>query len=248
MSGRSHRLTGPRATLGNRMPTVTNHLLDLLPRKDRRQLLANCEPVQLAMTEVLCEPGTVTRHVYFPTEGFISLITSIDGKPVLEVGMVGAEGMLGAQLLMGVKVSPLHAMVQGSGGAWRVSASDFRAELARSVPLQRWINRYLYVLMGQLATSAGCLRFHNISQRLARWLLMTQDRAHKDSFHITHEFLSYMLGVRRVGITNTAGELQRRGLIDYNRGELTVLNRRGLESTACSCYEVDRQAYAEILN
>jgi hypothetical protein len=121
-------------------------------------------------------------------------------------------------------------------------------ERSCSAPLQQCIDRYLYVVMGQLATSAGCLRFHNITQRMARWLLMTQDRALKDQFRVTHEFLAFMLGVRRVGITNTASELQRRGLIQYRRGELTVLDRPGLEAAACSCYEVDRRTYAALLH
>ncbi len=230
------------------MPPVTNHLIDLIPRKDRGTLLASCDRVQLGMEQVLCEPGITARYVYFPLEGFISLITSIDGKPVLEVGMIGAEGMLGAQIAMGVQVSPLYAVVQGAGSAWRMPANEFRHELARNAALQLCIGRYVYVVMGQLATSAGCLRFHNISNRLARWLLMTQDRARKDSFYITHHFLAYMLGVRRVGITNTAGDLQRRGFIEYTRGEITILDRRGLQGVACSCYEADRQKYADILH
>ena len=230
------------------MPPATNHLIDLIPRKERQSLLALCEPVHLVLEQILCEPATLTRYVYFPLEGFISLITPIDGKPVLEVGMIGSEGMLGAQLSLGVRVSPLHAVVQGAGSAWRISATEFRAELARNGALQLCISRYVYVLMSQFATSAGCLRFHDIPNRLARWLLMTQDRAHKDSFHITHEFMAYMLGVRRVGITNTAGDLQRSGLIEYSRGKIAILDRRGLEDVACSCYELDRQAYSTILH
>lgn len=229
------------------MPHVENHLIELLARKDRLRLLTNCEPFQLEMGEVLCEPGEATRHVYFPVEGFISLVTLIDGHAGLEVGMVGREGMLGAQLALGVSISPLHAVVQGTGSAWRISAAAFRRELAASVALQRVLSRYLYVLMAQLAASAGCLRFHQIGPRLARWMLMSQDRAHSDSFHITHEFLAYMLGVRRVGVTTAAGTLQRAGLIEYRRGEITVLNRSGLEAAACSCYAADRQAYVELL-
>ena len=224
-----------------------NHLIESLPRSDRVRLLAVCEPINLVLSEVLCEPGKPTRHVYFPTEGFISLITLVAGHPGLEVGMVGREGMVGAQLALDVVNSPLRALVQGSGAALRIGAKAFRGELARSTALQRSMNRYLYVLMGQLATSAACLRFHLIGPRLARWLLMTQDRAHADTFHVTQEFLAYMLGVRRVGVTAAASALQRAGLIQYTRGELTVLDRSGLEAAACSCYTTDRQTYADLL-
>jgi len=226
---------------------VENHLIELLPRKDRLSLLAVCEPVTLTLSEVLCERGDTTRHVYFPVDGFISLVTQVDDHPGLEVGMVGREGMVGAQLSLGVAVSPLRALVQGPGAAWRVGSAAFRRELARSAALRRNMDLYLSVLMAQLATSAACLRFHLIGPRLARWLLMTQDRAHADRFHVTHEFLAYMLGVRRVGITMAAGGLQRAGLIAYHRGEITVLDRPGLEAAACSCYATEQQVYAKPL-
>ena len=227
------------------MTTADNHLIELLPRRDRLRLLAVCEPVQFRLGDVLCDPGTATRHVYFPTDGFVSLVALIDGSPGVEVGLVGREGMLGVQLALGVPTAPLRALVQGSGAAWRVSTASFRREFARSTALQRTLNRYLYVLMAQLATSAACLRFHQIGPRLARWLLMSQDRAHADSFHVTHEFLAYMLGVRRVGITVAAGALQRDGLIGYHRGDFTVLDRAGLEAAACGCYATDGRTYAE---
>ena len=223
------------------MAAAENHLIELLPVKDRRHLLTLCEPVDLTLSEVLCESGKPTRHVYFPISATISLVTPIEGKPVLEVGMVGA------QLVLGVATTPMHAVVQGSGKVWRVAASPFRQELARSSALRRCLNRYLFVLMSQFGVSAACLRFHLIGPRLARWLLMTQDRAHADSFHVTHEFLAYMLGVRRVGITAAAGTLQRAGLIRYRRGELVVLNRGGLEAAACGCYAADQKSYAELL-
>ena len=229
------------------MTAPQNHLIEGLPHKDRLRLLAVCEPVTLVLAEVLCEPGKPTRHVYFPTEGFISLVAKIDGEPALEVGMVGREGMLGAHLALGVLIAPLQALVQGPGAAWRVATAAFRRELTNSVALQRSLNRYLYVLMAQLASSAACLRFHLIGPRLARWLLMSQDRAHSDSFHVTQEFLAYMLGVRRVGITSAASALQRAGLIQYHRGHLTVLNRSGLEAAACDCYATDRKAYHDLL-
>jgi CRP-like cAMP-binding protein len=226
------------------LTAAENHLIELLPRRERTRLLALCETVDLALGEVLCEPGTITRHVYFPTNGFISLVAQVDAHSGLEVGMVGREGMVGAQLALGVVTSPLRALVQGAGATWRIGAASFQRELAESPALQRALNRYVYVLMAQTVASAGCLRFHMIGPRLARWLLMSQDRAHQDHFHITHEFLAFMLGVRRVGVTVAAGELQRRGFIRYRRGELTVLDRSGLEAAACSCYAADQQAYA----
>lgn len=229
------------------MAAVENHLIELLPRADRQRLLAACEPFPLALADVLCERGEATRHVYFPTDGFVSLITTIDQHAGLEVGMVGREGMVGAQLVLGVVRTPLRALVQGQGSARRVGAGAFRRELARSAALQRILNRYLYVLMAQLAGSAACLRFHPIGPRLARWLLLTHDRAHVDKFRMTHEFLAYMLGVRRVGVTMAAGVLQDSGLIRYRRGELTVLDRKGLEAAACDCYAADRKAYAGMM-
>jgi CRP-like cAMP-binding protein len=225
------------------MAPAENRLIALLPRRDRLSLLAACETVQLDLGTMLCEPGQATRHVYFPTDCFISLVSAIEGEPGLEVGMVGREGMLGAQLALGVSAIPLHALVQGAGTARRIAAAQFRRELAGSKALQLSLNRYVYVLMAQLATSAVCTRFHHVEPRLARWLLMTQDRAHSDSFHLTHEFLAQMLGVRRVGITGAASDLQRHGLICYHRGDITVLDRNGLEAAACSCYTADRRAY-----
>jgi len=226
---------------------VQNRLIELLPARDRARLLAACEPVNLVLSQVLEDAGSPTRHVYFPTEGFISLVSRVDEHPGLEVGMVGREGMVGAALVLGVAVAPLHALVQGAGASWRISAAAFRRELKGSTALQRQLSLYLYVLMAQTVSSAGCLRFHLVGQRLARWLLMSQDRAHQAQFHVTHEFLAYMLGVRRVGVTVAAGDLQRRGLIHYHRGELTVHDRAGLEAAACSCYAADRRVYSKHL-
>ena len=226
------------------MAHVENQLIELLPRADRVRLLAACERVQLVLSEVLQEPGTPTRHAYFPTDGFISMLAMSEGHPGVEVGMVGREGMVGANLALGVGTANLRALVQGAGGAWRISAASLKRELAKSKSLQSGLNRYLHVLMGQLATSAACLRYHQIGPRLARWLLMSQDRAGRDTFQVTQEFLAYMLGVRRVGITVAAGALQRSGLIAYHRGDFTVIDRTGLEAAACSCYQTDRQTYA----
>ncbi|WP_036666406.1 Crp/Fnr family transcriptional regulator [Paludibacterium yongneupense] len=229
------------------MPRIENHLIELLAPDDRLRLLSCCEPVELALSDVLCEHGNPTCHAYFPTRSFISLIASAPGHPGLEVGMVGSEGMLGVQLALGVETAPLHVLVQGGGAAWRIGSDAFLAELAQNASLERVLNRYIYVLMAQLVSAASCLRFHLITPRLARWLLMSQDRAHSDQFYVTHEFLAYMLGVRRVGITTAAGVLQRAGLIEYHRGELTVLDRTGLEAAACSCYAATARVYAAVM-
>jgi CRP-like cAMP-binding protein len=229
------------------MDSTENRLIARLSRRDRASLLDISESVELELGTVLCEPGEPTRHVYFPIDCFISLVATIEGVPALEVGMVGREGLVGAQLVLGVGAMPLHALVQGAGTARRLAATPFRRALCASSSLQQALNRYVYVLMAQLATSAVCTRFHSVEPRLARWLLMTQDRADSDSFHLTHEFLAHMLGVRRVGITGAASDLQRNGLIRYRRGEITVLDRAGLEAAACSCYGADRLAYDGML-
>ncbi len=230
------------------MATVQNLLIQRLPRKERAHFLGLCDEVTLRLSEVLCESGVDTKHAYFPVDGFISLITPLNGKPVLEVGMVGSEGMLGTQLVLGVTTAPLFALVQGSGTAWRVGAASLRKELTQSKPLRINLQRYVQVTMIQLAASAACLRFHDITQRLARWLLMTNDRAHTDKFRITHEFLAYMLGVRRVGITTAAVALQRGGSIEYHRGDITILDRRLLENAACSCYAAGKKSYCDVMD
>ena len=227
--------------------TTPNHLLAALPQKNLEHILANCESIDLIFADVLCVTGDRIRHVYFPTDSFISLVAPVDGYAGLEVGMIGSEGMFGIGLLLGVDVSPMHALVQGAGPAWRMNAKRFRRELAETPALLRGLNRYLYVLLSQLAQTAACTRFHVVEARLARWLLMTQDRARSDEFYLTQEFLSHMLGVRRVGVTNAAGSLQKRKLISYSRGLITILDRSGLEAAACGCYLADKKIYDRIL-
>ena len=236
-----------QSPLKNVRPLADNSLLAALPATVRRRLTADHAPVDLVVSEILSHAGERIRHVYFPVDGFISLITPAKGRGQLEIGLVGREGMLGVPLLLGVNVSPLRAMVQGAGRAWRVDAATLRQELASNADLRASLNRYLYVFLAQLMQTATCTRFHRIEARLARWLLMTRDRAHSKQFHLTHEFLALMLGVRRVGVTRAASALQVRNLIRYRRGDIAVLDVRGLERAACTCYAIDRRIYARIL-
>lgn len=228
-------------------PSVSNRLLSALPCKDRERLLANCEQVELIFTEVLYRAGELIPHVYLPTGSVISLMMSIKDNIGLEIGLVGDEGILGITLILGVEVAPFDALVQGPGAALRITVPSFLRELEQSPALQLELNRYLFVSMRQVAQTAACNRFHVVEERLARRLLMTQDRTHADSFHITHVFLAYILGVRRVGITKAAYSLQQQKLIRYQRGNITILDRAGLEAASCRCYRTDKETYEHIL-
>jgi CRP-like cAMP-binding protein len=227
--------------------TSGNQLLAGLPQPLRKRLLGRFEPVELRLAEVLCTSGERMPYVYFPIHSFISLIAPLEGHVGLEVGLVGDEGMVGSSLLLGIEAAPMHAMVQGAGTAWRMETAALVKELGRSPPLRQLLNRYLYVTVVQLAQGAACTRFHLVEARLARWLLMTRDRAHADKFYITHAFLSHMLGVRRAGITRAAVALRKRKLIHYSRGLLTVVDGEGLERAACSCYATLKNDYTQVL-
>ena len=219
------------------MATIQNSLLAALPRRFYLRLLPALAPIDLAFGDVLYEPGQPIQQVYFPTQSLVSLLTLVEGHLALEVGLVGWEGMVGFPLALGVDVSPVRALVQGGGAALRMSATRFRTELRRCPPLQRGLYRYVNTMMAQISQTAGCNRFHVVEPRLARWLLMTRDRVRSGDFRMTHEFLSHMLGVRRVGVTEAASALQERNLIEYTRGAIKILDHRGLEKAACACYE-----------
>lgn len=224
-----------------------NRLLAALPRAERERFVADCEPVALAFAQVLAESGERIRHVYFPQGCLIALTASTDARGSLEVGLIGDEGMLGATLALDGERSLLRALVQGAGPALRMEAQPFRGALAASPALRCELNRYLCVMLRQLAQASACNRFHVLEERLARWLLMTQDRAHADAFLLTHAFMAQMLGVRRVGVTKAASSLQERKLISYRRGHVEVLDRPGLEAAACGCYAADTVNYARTM-
>jgi CRP-like cAMP-binding protein len=222
---------------------VANNLLAALPGKDYRRLLSGLEPVALKFGDVLYEVGRKIRHVYFPGDSLVSLLMLVDGRMALEVGMVGREGMVGLPLALGTDISPVRALVQGAGAAMRMKSARFSREIGRSPPLQQGVYRYADTLLAQVSRTAACNRFHQVEQRLARWLLMTRDRVRSDEFRLTQEFLSHMLGVRRVGVTKAARALQRRKLIEYSRGRIRILDGRGLEAAACECYRIVRDLH-----
>lgn len=216
---------------------VANSLLAALSGKNYQRLLSGLKPVVLNFGDVLYESGQKIRHVYFPGNSLVSLLTLVDGRMALEVGIVGREGMVGIPLALGADVSPVRALVQGGGTALRMSAARFSSEIRKSPQLQQEVHRYANALMAQVSQTAACNRFHVVVARLARWLLMTRDRVRSGEFRMTQEFLSNMLGVRRVGVTEAAIVLQRRELIEYSRGNIKILDHGGLEEAACACYE-----------
>ncbi|MDT8450334.1 MAG: Crp/Fnr family transcriptional regulator [Wenzhouxiangellaceae bacterium] len=220
-----------------------NTLVEALPSRQRSRLLAQCETVQMRFDKRLGEKATRIRHVYFPLTGFASLVINLNEHSPLELNMIGNEGMLGAELVLGTRIAPYTSVVQGSGSALRLSASAFGKQLHSSPALSRICNRYFYILVEQLAQSIACNCFHEVSQRLARWLLMTHDRADGKDLELTHAFLAAMLGVRRSAVTIAAGHLQQQQLISYSRGQIRILSRDGLEKVACECYAAGVKAY-----
>ncbi len=225
---------------------MENLLLAALPAAQRRALLECSERVELVAGETLTEPNQRIRNVFFPTTSFISLITLTERCSQFEVGLIGNEGVLGASLILGVDTSPLRAMVRGGGSAWRTNATAFSRALGRNPTLVRELGRYLYVLVSLIAQSAACGRFHPVEERLARWLLMTRDRAHSNRFRITHQTLAHMLGVRREVVTQAASALRRGNVIHYSRGNIEILDVARLESAACACYASAKDTYERV--
>lgn len=197
--------------------------------------------MDLPLGRVLYQPGTTSRHVYFPNDSIVSLVAVADLSSALEVGLVGRDGMVGIPLALGVSTSPIRALVQGAGSAMRMTSARFGRELKHNRPLQRALDRCAYVAMATAMQTAVCNKAHALEARLARWLLMTRDRVGSDRFQCTQEAIALMLGVRRVGVTNAASGLQRRGLIRYSRGAMQILDRERLLAVSCSCYEVIRK-------
>lgn len=223
--------------------STANRLLADLPRRDLERIAPHLVPVSLALGEVLYEPGAPIRQCYFPNDGVVSLLTVVAPHKAAEVGMIGGEGLVGTSAAVGIRIAQHRAVVQGAGSAMRITAASLRKEFESSSTLQRGVLRFMHALMGQMAQTAGCNRFHTADMRLARWLLVTRDRLRSNNFHLTHRFLSMMIGVRRVGVTHAAGNFAKRKLISYSRGNVRILNVGGLQAASCECYEVVKAMY-----
>ena len=217
---------------------IANKILASLPRSEYQRILPQLEMVQLTEGEVLCEAGTLIRYVYFPCTALLSLLTLVDAVEVFAVALVGREGLSSVACALGSQTSPFRTLVQSSGSAMRMKARVFTAEFRANAALREVVLAYVLQLTMQISQTAACNRFHVIEGRLARWLLMTRDRLSSDHFHMTHEMLGHMLGVRRVGVTHAAYALKQRRLIDYSRGAIDIVDGMGLQAAACSCYRM----------
>jgi CRP-like cAMP-binding protein len=215
---------------------MENRLVHRLPRVERDALERAGERIELALDSVLCESGEAYRDAHFPLTGFISVLGEGSGHPPLEVGLIGSEGMLGATLALGVDIAPHRAVVHGAGTALRVPLDRMKLVLLASPSLLVALHRYLYTVFAEVAQTAVCTCFHDAEARLVRWLLLTHDRVSGDEFSLTHQRLADMLGLQRSAVTIAAGELQKRELIRYTRGEISILDRDGLEAACCECY------------
>jgi CRP-like cAMP-binding protein len=217
---------------------VYNRLLAALPGKEYQRLRPHLETFTLSFGDILYEPSEIIQHVYFPNNGIVSLLSMVEERSTLEVGVVGNEGMVGIPVFLGASTSHNRALVQGGGTAMRMKAESLRNQVKQAGALPDLLLRYTHSLLGQISQAAACNRFHTVNARLARWLLMTYDRVRSDEFRLTQEFLSHMLGVRREGVTGAARALQQKKLIRYVRGQITILNRAGLEAASCKCYKI----------
>jgi CRP-like cAMP-binding protein len=217
---------------------VSNRLLAGLPGKEYQRLQPYLEQVTLTFGEILYEQGEIIRDVYFPNHGIISLLSMVEERSTLEVGIVGNEGMVGIPVFLGAAASLNRALVQGAGTALKMKADAMRTHIGHEGLLPDMLRHYTHSLLAQISQTAACNRFHRVEARLARWLLLTHDRLQSNKFRLTQQFLSDMLGVRREGVTNAARALQRGRLISYVRGQITILNRAGLEAASCKCYEI----------
>ena len=225
----------------------SNQLLNCLPVNNRTQFIDYCELVNLNLNEVIGNAGDRIAYIYFPIEGIISWEKKITDSPYLLVSLIGKEGMLCVSLMLGIDITPCRAVVQKAGYALRISAVDFMYQMEHNPTLNALLKRYLFVTHSQLLQATACNLFHVLEKRLARLLLMFQERSQSDELHITQELLAQMLGVRRVGVTKAASSLQRKNLISYSRGDLIIHDSNGLKAASCLCFQADKAIYEKII-
>jgi CRP-like cAMP-binding protein len=224
-----------------------NQLLASLPEAEWSRWSPLLERVEMPLGEVLYEPGVVLRDVYFPITSIVSLLYVMENGASAEIAVVGNEGIVGVSLFMGGESTPSRAVVQSAGSGCRLKAQLMKDEFNRAGPVLHLLLRYTQALITQMAQTAVCNRHHSLDQQLCRWLLLSLDRLQGDELVMTQELIANMLGVRREGVTEGALKLQRLGLIQYSRGHITVLNRRGLEQRTCECYAVVKREYDRLL-
>lgn len=225
-----------------------NLLLAALPAAELNRLLPDLEPISMPLGKVLYESGGQLGHVYFPTTSIVSMLYVLEDGASAEIAVVGNEGMLGISLFMGGETTPSRAVVQSAGYGFRLKAQLLKDEFNRAGPVLRLLLRYTQALITQMTQTAVCNRHHSIDQQLCRWLLLSLDRLPSNTLVTTQELIASMLGVRRGSVTESAGKLQRAGLISYKRGRIEVLDRPGLEKTSCECYAVVRREYERLLS
>ena len=224
-----------------------NALLAALPQAEWQRWLPHLELVDVPLGQVLYESGSQMTHAYFPTSAIISLLYVLEDGAAAEIAMVGFEGIVGVSLFMGGETTPSRALVQRAGEVWRLKASVMKDEFNRSGPVLHLLLRYTQALITQMAQTAVCNRHHSLDQQLCRWLLLSLDRLDSNELAMTQELIANMLGVRREGVTQAAGKLHEAGLIEYRRGHIKVLDRKGLEERVCECYSVVKTEYDRLL-
>jgi CRP-like cAMP-binding protein len=228
-------------------PRPANKLLAALSPQCYKRLMPHLEPIAFELGDILYHPKEAIRFVYFPHKSIISMVNILEDGLMVEVGVVGGEGMVGIPLLSGDNISPHQAVIQVAGGGMRMKAGAFREEINKHAELNNLVQRYMQALFNQVAQTAACNRLHPIVERLARWMLLTQDRMESEILHLTHDFIATMLGARRAGVTIAAGTLQAAGIITYHRGTVVIQDRERLEEASCECYKIVRDEYTRLL-
>ena len=224
-----------------------NHLLGALPGDEFERLKPDLEPVSLPLGKVIYESGEQLEYIYFPTTVIISLLYIMENGSTAEIGMAGNDGLVGIALFMGGSTTPNRAVVQSAGNAFRLRSKALKFEFGLGGTFQNILLRYTQYLMTQISQTAVCNRLHSVEQQLCRWLLINHDLLQTNKLIMTHDLIANMLGVRREGVSIAAGNLQKKGLIKYVRGTITMLDRQGLEAVVCECYAVVKQEYDRLL-